>query len=295
VMDADGTNDTRISANISEHDDYEIDEIVRTISQNPVWSPDSKKIAFTSYTVADTGASSSAEPASAPAAGINGIYVANANGTGLCRIHWIPSSDTLGGPDSFLTWSPTGEKMAYYDGSDIVVIKADATGKADSTGPWDLIKTIGNAQPPHSWSPDGERIAIVQLGDLYVINAASGGKRHLTHTAAPEAFPAWSPDGKKIAFFSGAAARSDSASPSASADTAGESADLYVINADGSGLRRLANATVSKAFPTWSPDGEEIAFFCPAAPGLKGTDLCMIKADGTEWKRLARDIGGTLD
>jgi Tol biopolymer transport system component len=60
-----------------------------------------------------------------------------------------------------------------------------------------------------------------------------------------------------------------------------------VKNADGSGLRRLANTL---ATPAWSPDGEKLAFSCPAAPGAVGTDLCVMNADGTEWKRIALKV-----
>jgi Tol biopolymer transport system component len=76
-------------------------------------------------------------------------------------------------------------------------------------------------------------------------------------------------------------------------------ADLYVINADGSGLRRLANTTENGNYlpdlspgilPAWSPEGEKIAFPCPAAPGAVGTDICVINAHGTEWKRISLKV-----
>jgi len=63
-----------------------------------------------------------------------------------------------------------------------------------------------------------------------------------------------------------------------------------VINADGSGVRRLANARATGDVPAWSPDGEKIAFPCPAAPGAVGTDICVMNADGTEWKRIALKV-----
>jgi Tol biopolymer transport system component len=279
VMNADGTNETRIPMNV-ENDDYPY--IARTVRRNLVWSPDSKHIAFTSYTLADAYADSTASPG--PAEEINGIYVASVDGTGLCMISEFPSTNGFSGttakaPNTQLTWSPDGEKIAFHDGQDIEVIKADG-----SRG-WVPINTIYSAEPPHSWSPDGKRIALTKQADLHVTNAAGGKQRLLTdYTAAPEAFPAWSPDGKRIAFLSGAALPSASASSSASADTEGESADLYVVNADGTGRRRLADAT-AQALPVWSPDGEKIAFFCPAPPGSEGTDLCVINADGTEWAR----------
>lgn len=56
--------------------------------------------------------------------------------------------------------------------------------------------------------------------------------------------PDWSPDGTKIAF-----ARWD-----------GTDGELWVVNADGSGPKRLTNDTKQQWYPAWSPDGTQIAF-----------------------------------
>ncbi len=54
--------------------------------------------------------------------------------------------------------------------------------------------------------------------------------------------PAWSPDGKQIVI--------NSALPR----------DIYVINADGTGLAQLTFHPANEANPDWSPDGRRIAF-----------------------------------
>src|SRR5215210_5748849 len=78
VMNPNGTNKTTITTN------YPFLYMLRTVRGQVAWSPDSKRIAFPSYTqLADTSASAaSASPASAAAEEINGIYVANASGWG---------------------------------------------------------------------------------------------------------------------------------------------------------------------------------------------------------------------
>jgi TolB protein len=273
VMDIDGTDKTKITPSTAYPNE------LRTIRGQPAWSPDSERAAFTSYTVADTISTSTAEPSSAPAEEVSGIYVANASGRGdPSRIREF-SNETPPAPAPInLTWSPDGEKIAFYDGAAINVIKGDKNGQ------WDLINSLFSmpnldyAKAPYSWSPGGERLAFVNKfdSDLYVTNTDGLGQRRLTETLQPEGYPAWSPDGKKIAFV----AMSDS--------------DVYVIDTDGTGRKRLANtipySSGSNAFLAWSPDGKKIAFFCPAPPGSKGRDLCTINADGSEWKRIALKV-----
>ena len=232
VMDTDGTDRTKITTSTAVQDD------LRTERGQPVWSPDSERVAFTSYTVADPIPDSSADPGNEPVEEVNGIYVANASGSGVPSM--ISSSSGVGPPIN-LTWSPDGEKIAFYDGG-IEAIKDDDNGQWDRIGP--IFNDLEDAQPPYSWSPDGKRIAFVGQYDL----------------------------------------------------------DLNVINADGSGRKRLANTisyysssdsssvVPSNAYPAWSPDSKKIVFFCPAPPGSKGRDLCMINADGTEWQRLALEV-----
>ena len=130
----------------------------------------------------------------------------------------------------------------------------------------DLCK-LTSTVAPFTWSPEGNKIAFSDNDAIYVINVDGTGRQELTRTGYSLA---WSPEGNKIAFV--------------------KQAGLYVTNPDGSGLRRLANTTETTAIPIWSPDGEKIAFLCPAAPGAVGTDLCVINADGTEWKRLASKL-----
>jgi Tol biopolymer transport system component len=192
---------------------------------SPVWSPTGNEIAFASHTVhpvPDNDAISTSKPSSVPAEGLTGIYLIEADGTGLCKL----TSTVLTNTAEFLGYSPV-------------------------------------------WSPDGERIAFYDMETTNVINIDGSGRKPLARGASA----AWSPDGQKLAFVN-------------------DSSVLDVINADGSGVRRLANTTTAAPGirPAWSPDGEKIAFPCPAASGAAGTDLCVINADGTEWKRIALKV-----
>ena len=81
---------------------------------------------------------------------------------------------------------------------------------------------------------------------------------------------AFSPDGTRIAF---ASARDHP--PTERGET---STELYVMAADGSGQRRLTRNLADDLDPTWSPDGERIAF-ARAVPG--GWDIYVMNADGS--------------
>ena len=144
-------------------------------------------------------------------------------------------------------------------------------------------------------------------GDIYVVNADGTGRTRLTRHPAEEFDPAWSPDGTKIAFSRFAGRRyqvfvMDADGTDAAQLTRGDggaseaawspdgtriaftrcrnSCDVYVINADGTGERRLTHGTApGEQSPTWSPDGRRIAFV-----DING--LFAMDADGGPWDRL---------
>ncbi len=109
------------------------------------------------------------------------------------------------------------------------------------------------------WSPDGATIAVglFKGGDtarsidsgIALIDAADGGNlRRLTpRRGRDELNPNWSPDGTRIAFE--VTKRFDV-----------RQSDIAVMNADGSGKRRLTKTKFYETNPAYSPDGTRIAF-----------------------------------
>ena len=68
--------------------------------------------------------------------------------------------------------------------------------------------------------------------------------------------------------------------------------DIYVMNDDGSGIRRLTNNTLSKdSYPRWSPDGKRIAFhrYMDKERIQTSSELFIMDADGTDQKRLTHN------
>ncbi|HXG08737.1 MAG TPA: hypothetical protein VNK04_03020 [Gemmataceae bacterium] len=136
-----------------------------------------------------------------------------------------------------------------------------------------------------AFSPDGSQVAFVSERDgnleLYAVGIDGSGLRRLTTEFALDDHPAWSPDGKQLAFVS---TRQPSATPGRAWNA------IYVMNADGSGVRRLSPADAADYSPAWSPRGDLIAF-ASGSGRTGGTDLFVMKPDGTDRRLVVKDGG----
>lgn len=92
-------------------------------------------------------------------------------------------------------------------------------------------------------------------------------------TGVVDGYPHLSPDGRKIVFGSGRAGNTD----------------LYVMDLDGSNLKRLTNNPEDDNSPKWSPDGKYIVF-ARALPD-DNSEIFLINADGSNEKRLTNQPG----
>ena len=68
--------------------------------------------------------------------------------------------------------------------------------------------------------------------------------------------------------------------------------EIYVMNADGSGLTRLTNSPGADAVPNWSPDGRKLVFQSERDGNI---ELYTMNADGTGQTRLTTHPGRDLD
>src|SRR5437588_3914390 len=117
------------------------------------------------------------------------------------------------------------------------------------------------------WSPDGNRLSFSRWprsADWRSSSIWTVGRdgRHL-HRLGKGQFARWSPNGKKLVL---------------DAPTNESDGDLFVVDADGSGRRRLTNTRDLEQPAGWSPDGKEILFTRFTARG--STQIGVIGLDG---------------
>jgi len=137
-----------------------------------------------------------------------------------------------------------------------------------------------------AWSPDGTRIAFQSTregrDDIFVMNADGNGVRKLTDGRGWNEYPSWSPDGQWITFNS-------SRDGIAGSGETGYYRDLYLMRADGSGIRRLTRHAGSNNFAAWRPDGRSLAFQSDRAGPW---DVYTMELDGSSLQRLTHGGGG---
>lgn len=110
--------------------------------------------------------------------------------------------------------------------------------------------------------------------ELYSMDADGTNVTRITTNPHDDKNPVWSPDGSRLAY---------TAIPPGCAPYQTCLFDLFVINADGSGLVQLTNHPRWDGWPRWSPDGTRIAF----VSGRDGNnEIYVITADGTGLTRL---------
>jgi Tol biopolymer transport system component len=203
-----------------------------------MWSPDADQLACESFGVTDSGR--------------NGIYsIRSSDGGGLTRITSNRGRDDIPGD-----YSPNGKRLVFVradkDGPVGIFVAKLTGGKLRRITPPRMIldELFGG-----SWSPSGNKILFVARTApdrgpaIWVVHANGRGLHQLrikrpcggrfSNPRSAACFdPGWSPDGTKIVFTRVTAK--------------GKRANIYTVNADGSGLFRVTH-TGRDAQPDWGP------------------------------------------
>ena len=190
----------------------------------PAWSPDNSLIAF-----------------SARANGNSEIFVMNADGSGLRNVTNHPLLDSSpvflpGGDGILFARDEYGQARLY---------RTDLTGRGQRR----LTGKEGYEMNP-AVSPDGAHLAFAgdrESHGLDILLLDLKQPDHETRLAArrsQDGSPSFSHDGKRIAFIA----------------TSDGNPEIYVINADGTGLFRVTHSQATEAAPQFSKDDTHIVF-----------------------------------
>jgi len=180
-------------------------------------------------------------------------------------------------------WSPSGERIAFsvdpnppgLEQAAIYVTRRDGSGRRRLTGG----RTV-NTSP--AWSPDESKIAFgkgmhggIRWLGVFVMRADGTHQHRLTGNRDDDS-PAWSPTGRRLVLSRGGS--------------------LFIVNANGSGARRLttppppspSGSEFSDGQPDWSPDGRWIAFVREEQLERGGVidNLYVIRRDGSGERQL---------
>ena len=252
TMNADGSERTRLTGE------------PHTLAWQPSWSPDGKKIVFTSYVDFHFE-----------------IYVMNTDGSGEVML----TGDTE--EKNYPSWSPDGTRIIFSSkpssasnsnfnlfgttqdtqDSEIYMMNADGSDRIN-------ISNDPSQDVEPSWSPDGSKIAFATDRDgnyeIYIMNADGTDPIRLTENFSEDRRPMWSPDGKRIAFSS----------------NRDGNYEIYVMNTDGKQAVNLTKNGFPDSEPAWSPDGNYILF---VSKRDRNDEIYRMRADGTEVVRLTKN------
>jgi TolB protein len=192
-----------------------------SINLTPVWSPDARSLAYTSYKQ-----------------GYPDLYR-------MFPFERRPDQTLAAfvGINTSPAFSPDGKSLALTlskDGNPEIYVLTLATGTLRR-----LTRNAGIDTEP-TWSPSGQELAFISdrngAPNVFVMDALGTSVRQLTsggfHTQ-----PRWSPKGDSLVY------------------TVRQSGhDLWIVNVDGSNPRRLTSGTGDSQGATWAPNGRHLAF-----------------------------------
>jgi len=229
------------------------------------------------------------------------IYLMSSDGTNRRRL----TTNTAG--DAFAALSPDGKKIVFDSN------RRRTTSEPANTSDLFLMNTDGTEQTflirgsSATWAPDSRRIAFhasasgmgkpikpdpgaatldndIFVADVDELRAHRQAPRNITKS--PDWIdddPDWSPDGRKIVFT-----RHSVTDDQINSVTA----EIFVVNVDGTGLTRLTDNKEEERGPSWSPDGARIVYSCRKGTGAHPFEICVMNADGSQQTRLTdNDVG----
>jgi TolB protein len=211
------------------------------------------------------------------------IFTMNPDGSDIKQLTHL-------GPDNsadFPAWSADGKQIVFNESPPPDGIPQVWIMDADGSDQHVVFAEQDYAERRPSFSPDGSKIVfgrcnlLVGDGDtcaIYTVGSNGTGLKAITkfHRDTTARSPMYSPDGATIAFiFSNDA-------------EAGFLGATYLIDADGSSMRRITEPEPCLIRPDWSPDGTRITTFAHFCNPQNET-IAVMEADGSHVQYLTHN------
>ncbi len=212
------------------------------------------------------------------------VYTMKPDGTDVRQLtHLGPTNSAF-----WEAWSPDAKQLIFTEfppnvPSQLWVMNADGSNQHL------FLSDPSYADTAAGFSPNGSEVVFTRcqitsegLCAIYAVRTDGTDLRALTEFE-PDVFdfaPTYSPDGSRIAFES--------------YNREGVLGAIYLMNADGSAVRRLTPTELSAYNPSWSPDGEKIAFETHCC-NPQNSDIWTINRDREELTRLTGSSETDLD